>query len=414
MENREMLSGLRIAWVIPTLHHSGGVGTVSLYAAEGVARLADCQVTVVSLHEESTTYVDQATGVKLVALGLEEDASRGFLHWLRENPQDIVITNDVSRIEASFPYFPPMVMHVVQIHDSASRYQDVAVRNSRFIDGVTCVAYFIETQIETKLKGVDFQGVLGVLHNGASFPPAPVRKKTGNPLQLLFMGSLDPVIKGVFDLAPILQRVIRAQVPARLLIVGGRSDALEARFRRAKLDHLVTWAGRVPHKKCYEFASGSDIFLMTSRKEPFGMVTIEAMSMGCVPLAYNIPSGNQEIIEHGKSGFLLPLGDFDAWAAVIKTLHHDREQLLNLSQGAMTRARENFDNQRQAARLVEFLGEVQINAGRYSPERKYGYSPKSISPSRQSPYQKLPPKFRAWVRNMVGRYPRLSYWLINR
>ncbi|MEJ5310869.1 MAG: glycosyltransferase family 4 protein [Anaerolineae bacterium] len=409
-----MLSGLRIAWVIPTLSHSGGVGPACWYAAEGAARLVDGQVTVVSLHEAPEARIDPTAGVQFVALGLVEDAAREFLRWLEANPQDLVITNDVSRIETSFPYFPPTVAHVIQIHDSSHRYQDVAVRHSRYINGVLCVAHHIETQLREKLVEVGFQGVCGTVHNGAYFVPAPIRSKAEGALRLLFTGNLDPLIKGVFDLVPILQRVVRAGVPVRLTVAGGYSDALEARFKKAKLDHLVTWIGRVPHETCYHLATESDVFLMTSRRESFGMVTIEAMSMGCVPLAYDIPSGNREIIEHNKSGFLLPLGDFNAWATTIKALHDDREWLLTLSQGAMIRARETFDNKRQAARLVEFLEEVRTNAGRYPPERKRGYPQASIGSSGQSMYHKLPPHFRAWVRDTVGRYPRLSYWLINR
>lgn len=413
MRNSQELSSPRVAWVISSLG-AGGIGPACRYAAEGTARLPGYQATVVSLHEERTAYTDEATVVDYVGLGLAEDAPQGFLRWLEANPQDIIITNDVSRIEAGFPFFPPGVSHVVQIHDSGAPYQDVAVRYSPFIDGVVCVAHHIEAQLRRKLAGAGFHGLLSTVHNGASFPPAPCRGQPSGPLRLLFMGRLDPLIKGVFDLVPILHGTVKAGVPARLVIAGGHNDTLAARFKRKKLDQFVTWTGRIPHLECYHLAAQSDVFLMTSRREPFGMVTIEAMCMGCVPLAYDIPSGSREIIEHNKSGFLLPLGDSNAWAATIKSLHQDRRQLLNLSNGAVRRAREDFNNEKQAAYLIDFLRRVRANSELHPPERKPGYPGASGQTTKRSRYYQLPPSFRKWVRRTVGSYPRLSYWIINR
>ena len=172
---------------------------------------------------------------------------------------------------------------------------------------------------------------------------------------------MDP-FKGIFDLVPILQRLDKMKVPVRLTIVGGRHELLARRFRQKKLDQLVTWTGRVPHEECYRLAAESDVLLMTSRKEPFGMVTIEAMSMGCVPIAYDTPSGSTEIIEDGQSGLLVPLGDFRFWAQAVKMLHEDREQLRRLSEGAMGRARTSFNEMTLASNLHVFLQRVQINA----------------------------------------------------
>lgn len=413
MRNNQESSKLRVTWVIPTLG-AGGIGPACRYAAEGVAKLAGCQATVVTLHEPPAAYTDAATGVDYIALGLTDDAPQGFLRWLQANPQDVVITNDVSRIEVSFPFWPASVIHIVQIHDSGASYQDVAVRYSPFIDGVSCVGHHIETQLSKKLTEVGFQGLLGTVHNGASFPPIPTRDISPGPLQLLFMGRLDPLIKGIYDLVPILDHTIKAEVPARLVIAGGYDDGLAVRFKQKKLDHYVTWLGRVPHQECYQLAAQSDIFLMTSRREPFGMVTIEAMSMGCVPLAYDIPSGSREIIEPNKNGFLLPLGDFEVWAATIKSLHNNRGRLHQLSSQAMGRAREDFNNDQQAARLVDFIRKVKTNSRRRPPERKPGYPPVSQTANHQSIYHKLPVRFRKWARDSIGRHPRLSFWLINR
>ena len=146
------------------------------------------------------------------------------------------------------------------------------------------------------------------------------------------------------------------------------------------------------------------------------MVTIEAMSMGCVPIAYDVPSGSTEIIEHDKSGRLVPLGDMRAWAGQIQSLHHDRKRLAELSAGASRRARGSFNSESMAKNLASFLTVVLAHARNHPTHRKPDLPPETpmayIHPARG--YQKLSKNLREWIRNRVGACPRLSYWLINR
>jgi glycosyltransferase involved in cell wall biosynthesis len=404
----------RIVSVIASLT-AGGIGPVCRYAAEGMARQTGWEITLLCLHDPPGTSIDQDSGLRIVCLGLEENCARLFLDWLTAYPQDLIITSDVSRIESAFPYIPRETAHVLQIHDNLRRYRAVAVRNCLWVDGVVCVARNIETLLRENLNEVGFRGLLDTVHNGAAFPPAPMRAPHSGPLRLLFMGRMDS-FKGILDLAPILERLVKMAVPVRLTIVGGRHDLLEGRLKRKKLDHLVTWTGRVPHEECYQLAAEHDIFMMLSRKEPFGMVTIEAMSMGCVPIAYNVPSGSTEIIEHGKSGLLVPLGDTHAWAQQICNLHHDRKRLAELSNQAVEHSRGTFSAEAMSSNLASFLGEVLTHAKPHPARRESGLPPETPAafthPARG--YLKLSRSVREWIRNRVGANPRLCYWLLNR
>jgi glycosyltransferase involved in cell wall biosynthesis len=407
-------SNLRVTWVIATLT-SGGIVPVCRYAAEAVTQVSGWSATVMALHEPVGERTDTATGVHYISLGLGENASHGFLQWLHANPQDIVITSDVSHIEASFPYIPKETLHVIQVHDSLRRYRDVAIRNHRWVDGVCCVARHIGAPLQDSLRQAGFRGLVDIVHNGAAFPAAIVRMPYSGPIRLLFMGRLDP-FKGIFDLVPILQRLNKMNMPVHLTIVGGHHELLERRFKEKKLDQLVTCMGMVAHEDCYRLASESDVFLMLSRKEPFGMVTIEAMSMGCVPLACDIPSGSSEIIEPGKSGLLLPHGDFTAWAQAIKSLHEDRDLWRRLSEGAVQRARTEFNSMTMGGRLCKFLKNVKTHSKNHPAERWLGRPPEMVNVAAKGRfnYQRLPPRFREWVRNTVGSSPHLSSWWLNR
>jgi glycosyltransferase involved in cell wall biosynthesis len=280
---------------------------------------------------------------------------------------------------------------------------------------VICVGKHIEAPLRRSLDEAGFHGLLRTVHNGANFPPMPNRRPHSGSLRLLFMGRVE-ALKGVFDFVPLLQRLKGLGVPATLRIVGGENEALRRRLQRKDLDAMVTWSGRVPHERCYDIAAESDIFLMTSRKEPFGMVTIEAMGMGCVPIAYNIPSGSTEIIEHGKNGVLVPLGDIRGWANQIRSLHDDRARLASLSAAAIARARTEFNADVMARNMVAYLAAVLINAKTHPAARESGMPPETpavyAQPARG--YQRLPAGLREWIRNRVYASQRLSHWLLRR
>jgi glycosyltransferase involved in cell wall biosynthesis len=205
-------------------------------------------------------------------------------------------------------------------------------------------------------------------------------------------------------------------VPVALRIVGGDNATLRRKLQRAGLDGAVAWAGRVPHEQCYAIAAESDLLLMTSRKEPFGMVTIETMSMGCVPIAYDVPSGSTEIIEHDKSGLLIPLGDIRAWAGQIRDLHHNRQRLAGLSAGAMHRARTSFNAETMARNMTAFLSDVMGHAETHLARRETGLPPETplVYARPRRGYQLLPAGMREWIRNTVCASPRLSHWWLNR
>jgi glycosyltransferase involved in cell wall biosynthesis len=404
---------LRVASFIASIR-SGGIGPVCDYAARAIARQHGWHVTLASLIEAPHELDSHAATFRARGLNLRKDCARGFLRWLEENPQDVLITSGVSELEPAFPYLPNALHHIVQVHDSGRRYRDVATRYAPYLDGVVCVARHIEERLSKELAGTGFEGILGTVQNGADFPPiAPRPAPTASrPLQLLFMGRLDP-IKGVSDFVPILRGLKKRGVPALLHIVGGVDEHLQRQIIRAGCGDMAIWHGRVPHEKCYEFAATSDVFLMLSRKEPFGMVVIEAMSMGCVPVAYDVASGPKEILVDRESGILVPLGDINAVVERLAVLHAEPALRQRMAEAAMIRARSVFSADRTAGELAEFIQRV---ASREPALRLDGEPPVTnltlTSPPRG--YGRLPKSWRMAVRRAVGTNARLCHWLLDR
>jgi hypothetical protein len=144
------------------------------------------------------------------------------------------------------------------------------------------------------------------------------------------------------------------------------------------------------------------------------MVTIESMAMGCVPVAYDTPSGSTEIIMDGQSGLLVPLGNYKAMAHKIKMLHSDARVLAELSAGAILRARTEFSAEALGTRTANFLSKVRAHSEVSPCPRKVG-SPEQESiqqPGHRGVYAKLPPQLRALLRRRLAAFPRVSCWLL--
>ncbi|WP_169732394.1 glycosyltransferase [Haloglycomyces albus] len=88
----------------------------------------------------------------------------------------------------------------------------------------------------------------------------------------------------------------------------------------------------------FETASFS---VLSSKSEGMGLVLIESMGYGCIPIAYDIRYGPSDIITHGENGFLVPPGDVQALADTIANVSAlDSQSLSELRKNARKRAAE--------------------------------------------------------------------------
>ncbi len=88
-------------------------------------------------------------------------------------------------------------------------------------------------------------------------------------------------------------------------------------------DHVTFW-GALDDARLAAAYADCDVFVMPSKEEGFGIVFLEAMLRGkpCVGGAHG---GTPEVIEHGKSGFLVEYGDVDALVRYLLALRADPE-----------------------------------------------------------------------------------------
>lgn len=145
-----------------------------------------------------------------------------------------------------------------------------------------------------------------------------------------FMADQPPVLIAVGRLEPqkdypTLIRAfakVRKMLPARLIILGeGRERAsLESIIKELKLEQDVSLPGFVMNP--YAYMARASLFVLSSRWEGLPTVLIEALCCGTPAVSTDCPSGPREILQKGKYGQLVPVGDADALAeAIINNLN---------------------------------------------------------------------------------------------
>jgi glycosyltransferase involved in cell wall biosynthesis len=104
-------------------------------------------------------------------------------------------------------------------------------------------------------------------------------------------------------------------------------------IERFRLEKKIRFAGRVSETELNAYYSESHVLAVPSYYEGFGIVYLEAMSFGVVPLASET-GGASEIISSGEDGYLISAGNSSMLSDCIKRLITDRETLLRMSRAS--------------------------------------------------------------------------------
>lgn len=123
---------------------------------------------------------------------------------------------------------------------------------------------------------------------------------------------------------------------------GDEREALEQRIAELNAQRAITLHGYTTNAA--ERLAAASFLLFTSEAEGFGLVLVEAMAVGCIPIAFDVRYGPSDIIRHGVDGFLVPFGDVSAMARCIEEIQRmAEEQLERMREAARTSARRFAD-----------------------------------------------------------------------
>ncbi len=183
----------------------------------------------------------------------------------------------------------------------------------------------------------------------------PAETQHGCRPRLVHLSNFRPV-KRPADCVRVLAKVV-ADVDAELWMVGDGPERgpVERLAHELGVKPRVRFMGKQDHVE--RLLPQTDVLLLPSEHEAFGLAALEAMACGVVPVATRT-GGVGELITHGEDGYMEAVGDADAMAARVRELFADPVRRRAMAAAARRTAQKRFSTELIIPRYEEYYREV--------------------------------------------------------
>ena len=221
---------------------------------------------------------------------------------------------------------------------------EFSINNS---DGVTAVSNFLK---EETLKTFNIENDIRVIYNFIDF--SRFRKANKDHFKKAIAPDGEKIlvhvsnfrkVKRVQDVIYVFQKVSK-RMNAKLLMIGDGPErkSLEDLCRNIGLCDQIRFLGK--QDAVEELLAISDLFILPSENESFGLAALEAMACQVPVISSNV-GGLPEVNIHGKTGYLSNIGDIDDMAKNAIYILEDENRLLNFRKNALENAHKfNIEN----------------------------------------------------------------------
>lgn len=178
-------------------------------------------------------------------------------------------------------------------------------------DRVTAVSHYLK---EATYQELNVKKEIEVVPNFVNVDQ--FRRKPNAHLRKIFAPQEEKILIHISNFRPVKRiadvikvfDIVRKEVPARLLMIGDGPERSNAQYlcRTLKIENLVCFLGK--HSSVEQFLSISDLLLLPSEQESFGLVALEAIACE-VPVVGSHIGGLPELVTNGEIGYLAAVGD---------------------------------------------------------------------------------------------------------
>lgn len=164
---------------------------------------------------------------------------------------------------------------------------------------------------------------------------------------VLFVADGLPLVRKGFDKLVQALKQIKARIPTLCLVgVGHNSPALELQIPYLNLGHINS------DRLLSNIYSAADVVVIPSLQDNLPNTVLESMACGTPVIGFDV-GGIPDMIQHGKTGLLVPPSDTAAFGAAILELLKNPERQSRLSAHCRQTAVQRFSLQRQASRYTD-------------------------------------------------------------
>jgi glycosyltransferase involved in cell wall biosynthesis len=222
------------------------------------------------------------------------------------------------------------------------------------------VACVIEESLRERFS---FSGAaLQTIHNGVQVPAVckreELRAKLGfaeSEIILVSVGRLVPV--KCYDILLAAFSTLEKAANVRLVLVGDGPE-------RTRLEQLAEQLG-IRKQLClfgfcddiYSILQASDCFVLASSSEGLSYSILEAMAAG-LPIVCSDVGGNEELVQNGQNGFLVPAGDLEGFKKRLEQVSKDAALRCALGRCSIDRVKQGFSEEQMLEKYLAVYQEM--------------------------------------------------------
>jgi|SRR3990170_258542 len=234
----------------------------------------------------------------------------------------------------------------ITFYNYFGRFYDSILANSNYVkDKIIELTKVSPNKIKTFYIGIDPDKYKN------NFIKSELKTQFNIPEENKVVGIVGRLIefKGMDDFIKVAKEIDKSYKKCSFVIVG--DGYLRPILEKMSLDYGVRCHFLGDRSDVHKLLNMFDIFLFTSKYEPFGIVVLEAMA-SCLPvLGFKAPGGMPEIIEKGGGGVLINRRNHRELAEAVINLLDDKERYNKLANEGYMNVKENFDIRKNIKKL---------------------------------------------------------------
>lgn len=279
---------------------------------------------------------------------------------------ELIILNDAPFAQSIIGLLPEHTIVIPVLHSNLRSMIQNAVANYENYDKLVAVSPMLK---DCAIQfGIDERKVV-CIPNGIRVNDKWTKSENDflreKKLKIIYIGAVNHFQKGVFYLPDIVKSLLPRYPHITLEIIGDGPDIDELKKRFSNISKFpLTFHGALSHEEAMAFLKQSDVLIMPSHFEGFGIVMIEAMSFGVVPIVSRLHGCTDYVLTEGVDGFLVDVGDVQGFAAALLNVATNRSLLQMLSFSCWKTAHDRFSHRVTGAsylQLAELCREERIN-----------------------------------------------------
>lgn len=227
-------------------------------------------------------------------------------------------------------------------------------------DGVSAVSNFLKNET---INVFDVKNDIEVIPNfvpmniGEPEQLSELRKRFANEDEYIIthISNFRP-LKRVTDIIPIIKQVLK-KFKIKILMVGDGPEryTMEHLCRQENICDKIFFLGK--QETIHDILCISDLFLLPSATESFGLAVLEAMSFG-IPCITSNAGGLPEVNLDSQTGYTLPVGDIQAFSEAIISILSDSKKMKQMGEKAQKIAIENFSCYKIVPQYVDYYNKI--------------------------------------------------------